>query len=539
MYRFLLIAVLLNIHSLRSQAQPKPKLIVGFVVDQMRWDYLHRYKDRYSKGGFNRIMQKGFSYENAHIPYTPAVTAAGHTCIYTGSVPSIHGIVGNDWIDKEINGYMYCASDRTVNSVGTHSTQGKMSPRNMLSTTVGDELRLSNNMRSKVYGVALKDRGAILPAGHSANASYWFDDSTGNWISSTYYMNQLPAWVNVFNRSRSVDSMMRSNWTSLYPMNTYLESTADEQVWEKPIYTEKTSTFPHNYSPGIGKNYYSFRQSPYGNTYTLNFAKELIRNEKLGSGTATDMLCVSLSSTDYIGHRFGPNSIEVEDTYLRLDKDLENFLNYLDRTLGVNNYLFFLSADHGAPNVPDLMKANRMPGGNLYSYGLPPVLNKLLNEKFGVNNLVRAIYEYQVYLDNRKIDSLKLDDMAIRNEIVQFLLSQPEVVNAFDYKKFSEVVIPEVIREKLTNGYYYKRSGDIQFILKPQYTDVLSSGTEHGTMYAYDTHIPLVWYGWKVKAGRSSKEVYMTDIAPTLCSMMQIQMPSGSVGKPLSDITGY
>jgi predicted AlkP superfamily pyrophosphatase or phosphodiesterase len=280
------------------------------------------------------------------------------------------------------------------------------------------------------------------------------------------------------------------------------------------------------------------RQSPYGNSLTFNFSKQLIINEKLGKSPFTDMLCVSLSSTDYVGHRFGPNSIEVEDMYIRLDKDLENFLTYLDKTIGGGNYLFFLSADHGAPNVPDFMKQNKMPGGSVYSYGLSPQLNKMLLEKFGVNNLVRAVYEYQVYLDNRKIDSLKLDGPWIRNEIVQFLIKLPEVVNAFDYRLFSEVVIPLEIREKISKGFYLKRSGDIQFILKPQYTDVFSTGTEHGTMYAYDTHIPLVWFGWKIKTGKSSREVHMTDIAPTISNLLQIQMPSGSIGKPLVEITG-
>jgi len=503
----------------------------------MRWDYLHRYKERYSQGGFNRLLNKGFSYDNAHIPYIPSVTAAGHACIYTGSVPAIHGIVGNDWIDREINSYMYCASDRNVLPVGTHSMQGQMSPRNMLTTSIGDELRLSNNFRSKVFGIALKDRGGIFPAGHSANAAYWFDDSTGNWISSTYYMNSLPAWVSAINSKRSVDSMMSKDWWALFPHTSYIQSTADSQSFEKPIFTEKKSTFPHSYRSAIGKNYYSFRQSPYGNTFTLDFAKELIRNEKLGSGTFTDMLCISLSSTDYVGHRFGPNSIEAEDMYLRLDRDLENFLDYLDRNIGKGNYLFFLSADHGAPNVPDFMKKNKMPGGHLNSYSLTPVLNKMLFEKYGVQNIVRVIYEYQVYLNQLNFDSLKLDVKAIKNEIVQYLLKLPEVVNAFEFSHFNEVVLPATFKEKFAKGYFYKRSGDIQFILRPQYTDVLSAGTEHGTMYTYDTHIPLVWYGWNVKPGNTSREVQMTDIAPTICNLLKIQMPSGSIGQPLPEIT--
>ncbi|MEO8772512.1 MAG: alkaline phosphatase PafA [Ferruginibacter sp.] len=515
----------------------RPKLVVGIVVDQMRWDYLYRYFNRYGEGGFKRLVQKGFSFENTFIPYTPAVTAAGHTCLYTGSVPAIHGIVGNDWIERESGLKMYCTQDKSVSTVGSTSSQGLMSPKNMLTTTIGDELRLATNFKSRVFGIALKDRGGILPAGHSANAAYWFDDSTGNWITSTYYMNALPQWVNNFNSSRKPDSLLKNDWNLLYPLSTYDQSTADDKIYEKTFDHEKTRTFPHVYTSINNKNYFRLRQSPYGNTLTLDFAKDLIQNEKLGNSGQTDMLCVSLSSTDYIGHKSGPNSLEIEDIYLRLDKDIEKFLNYLDKTVGENNYLVFLSADHGAPQVPDFMKENKLPGGNLYSRELATELNKMCAQKYNVQvNLVQAIFEYQVYLDTKKIDSLHIDINDIKKTVVNYIKSKPEVINVFDYADFDKVIMPAQIKEKFAKGYFLKRSGDIQFILKPQYTDVLSIGTEHGTMYNYDTHIPLLWYGWKIKAGKTNRETYMTDVAPTIAAMLQIQMPNGSVGKVLEEI---
>lgn len=514
----------------------RPKLVVGFVIDQMRWDYFYRYYNRYGSGGFKRLLQKGYSFENTFIPYTPAVTAAGHSCLYTGSIPAINGIIGNDWVERSTGIRMYCSEDKSVNTVGSFSNQGQMSPKNLLVTTIGDELRLATNFRSRVFGIALKDRGGIFPAGHSANAAYWFDDSTGNWITSTYYMNKLPGWVNEYNSSRAVDSMMMKDWNLLYDRSLYDQSTADDMSYERPLYHEKTVTFPHSYRSLIGKNYYPFRQSPYGNTSTFDFAKRLIRNEKAGMNGQTDMVCISLSSTDYISHRFGPNSLEVEDTYLRLDKELEQFLTFLDTTIGKDNYLFFLSADHGAPQSPGFMSDNKLPGGNLYASELTKELNNNCLSVFGHADLVKVIFEYQVYLNTARIDSLRLDITEIKKIVINTIKSKPEVASVFDYKEFDKLVMPAKLKDKFAQGYYPKRSGDIQFILKPQYTDVLMKGTEHGTMYTYDTHIPLVWYGWKIKPGKTNREVYMTDVAPTISAMLKIQMPGGSVGQVLTEI---
>ena len=430
---------------------------------------------------------------------------------------------------------MYCTQDKSVNTVGSFSNQGQMSPKNMLATTIGDELRLATNFRSRVYGIALKDRGGILPAGHSGNAAYWFDDSTGNWISSTYYMNNLPQWVSNYNALHKTDSMMQNDWNLMYDKTVYDQSTDDDEIFEKSLLHEIKPTFPHSYKKLIGKDYYGFRASPWGNTLTIDFSKQLIENEQLGKSGQTDMLCISISSTDYIGHRFGPNSLEIEDTYLRLDKDIEAFLNYLDKKIGKDDYLLFLSADHGAPQAPDFMTENKMSGGNLNALNLTDELNKLYYKKYR-DSVVKKIYEYQIYLNNRKIDSLKLNITDIKKAFINYLKLKPEVVNAFDYAEFEQVILPLQIKEKFVMGYFHKRSGDIQIILKPQYTDVLSSGTEHGTWYNYDTHIPLVWYGWKINSGKSNREVYMTDVAPTIAAMLKIQMPNGSVGKVLSEI---
>ena len=519
---------------------PKPKLVVGLVIDQMRWDYLYRYSNLYGPNGFKRLLSQGFSCENTMIPYTPTVTGTGHTCIYTGSVPAIHGIVANDWIDQQTGIFMYCAKDTTVMPVGTSSIkEGQMSPRNMLSNTIGDELKLATNFKSKVIGIALKDRGGIFPAGHSANAAYWFDNKTGNWITSTYYTNELPAWVQKYNNRRVADSLMKKDWNLLYDKSKYTQSTEDDMPFEKVLESDKSRVFPHKYQSIIeSRDYDQFRPSPYGNTFTFQFAKEAIRNEKLGMGNVTDMLCISVSSTDNIGHKFGPNSLEAEDTYLRLDIEIASFLTYLDNTLGKNNYLLFLSADHGAPQIGNYLKQEKkyFTAGALNSNSLIKNINKLCLEKFGADSLVKKLYDYQLYLDHAKINAAAIDHKALKKFIVENLKLIPEVWNAYDVEDFAQVILPPVIREKISNSYYFRRSGDIQYFYKAQYTDYTDSGIEHGAWYPYDSHIPLVWFGWNIKPGKLNRETYMTDIAPTIAAMLQIQMPNGCVGKVITEV---
>lgn len=546
MRRLLLSLLLLN--SLFGTAQKstpandklaRPKLVVGLVIDQMRWDYLYRYYDRYSNDGFKRLLNLGFACENTMIPYVPTVTAAGHTCIYTGSVPSIHGIVANDWIERKNESFMYCSRDTSVKAVGTKADywSGKMSPKNLLTNTIGDELRLATNFHSKVIGIALKDRGGILPAGHSANAAYWFDDSTGNWISSTYYLTELPKWVQQYNSLRKQDSLMKNDWALLYPQLTYTQSTSDDNWYEKVLESDGKRTFPHSYKSVIGsRNFNTFRASPYGNTYTLDFAKTTIANEKLGLGTETDMLCVSLSSTDYIGHRFGPNSLEAEDTYLRLDKDIADFLNYLDKTVGKNNYLLFLSADHGSPQLANYLKEKKYDAGTYPNDSLIVDLNRVCKEKFGAGGIAKKIYDYQLYLDMIKVDSLKLDRKQVKQVLVNYLKSLDRVWTAYDVEDFSTVTLPVKLKERLSNSYYFRRSGDIQLFYKAQYTDYTTTGLEHGAWYAYDTHIPLLFYGWNIKPGKLYRETYMTDIAPTISALLKIQMPNGCVGKVIEEV---
>ncbi len=517
----------------------RPKLVVGLVIDQMRWDYLYRYSDLYGINGFKRLLREGFSAENTIIPYTPTVTAAGHTCIYTGSVPAIHGIVANDWVERETGARMYCATDTSVMPVGSNSMwEGQMSPRNMLVNSIADELRLATNFRSKVIGIALKDRGGIFPAGHSANAAYWFDDRTGQWITSSYYMKELPPWVLQYNRRRVPDSLMRTEWNLLYDRSKYIQSTGDDMSWERLLESDKKRTFPHSYASVIGSSRYDpLRSSPYGTVYTFDFAKEIIRNERMGQSGETDMLCVSISSTDYIGHRYGPNSLEAEDMYLRLDKEIASFLNYLDQAFGKGNYLLFLSADHGAPNAAGFLLENKyLNAGTLSSDEMRKRMNQFLKGKLGDSSLVKRIFDFQAYLDIKRIDSLGLNLKEVKKELVNYLKAQKEIWNAFDEEDLMSAILPPVVKEKISNSYYFRRSGDVQYFYKPQYVEGPANGVEHGAWYPYDSHIPCVFFGWGVKPGRTYRETSMADITPTIASMLRIQMPSGCIGKAITEL---
>jgi predicted AlkP superfamily pyrophosphatase or phosphodiesterase len=514
----------------------RPKLVVGMVIDQMRWDYLYRYYSRYSAGGFKRLINEGFSAENTFIPYTPTYTACGHASIYTGSVPAINGIVGNDWYDRSINRNMYCAEDSTVSTVGSNTTAGKMSPKNLLVTTITDELRLATNFQSKVIGISLKDRGSIMPAGHSANAAYWYDGGTGDWITSTHYMSKLPTWLEDYNKIKLANKFYDKNWNTLYPIETYTQSTSDNKPYEGKARGEETPSFPHPLKLYVGKNYDMIRSTPYGNTMTLDLAKLAILSEDLGKGPSTDFLAVSCSSTDYVGHQYGPNSIEAEDTYLRLDKDVEDFFNYLDKTVGKGNYLFFLSADHGAAHVPGFMAENKLPGGLFSDSKVVKSLNTAIEDQFRVKRAIITSSNSQFYFDHKAIRNAKADFNAIKMMAIEALRDEDEVLDAVDLSKLSTETLPAEIKKMVTNGYYGKRSGDIYYILKSNYFGGGKTGTTHGSWNSYDSHIPCVFMGWNVKPGKTNKTHYMTDISATLAAMLHIQMPSGCIGEPITEL---
>ena len=516
-----------------AAAIERPKLVVGIVVDQMRWDYLYRYQKRYTDGGFKRLLGEGFSCENTMIPYVPSVTAIGHTCIYTGSVPSIHGIAGNNFVKDGKK--VYCTDDDSVKPVGTTSEAALMSPRNLWVSTIGDEMKIASNGRAKVVGVALKDRASILPAGHNPNGAFWFDDQTGCFITSSYYMDRLPKWVEAFNDKRLPEQYLSQKWNTLYPKNTYTESTTDENEYENGIREGVKATLPLNL-PELYKKYgYGIiRNTPFGNSLTLDMAKAAIDGEQLGADDETDLLTVSCSSTDYIGHQVGTHAIETEDTYLRLDKAIADFLAYLDSKVGKGNYLVFLSADHGAMNNAAFLQDRRIPAGSWDASATAKKLNHVLAKEYPeAGDIVKTVMNYQVFFNRDVIKSKQLDFDNIKQTVVNVLKEDPSVLYACDMAKASTESIPEEVKFRIINGYNRERSGDVVIILKPNFYAHGMKGTDHGAWNSYDTHIPLVFMGWGIKHGATTKQTFMTDIAPTIAAMLHVQAPNGCVGKAI------
>ena len=528
-----------NAQKSKATSIERPKLVVGLVVDQMRWDFLYRYYEKYGNDGFKRLLNQGYSLNNVHINYIPTYTAIGHTTIYTGTVPAIHGIAGNDWFDKTTGKNVYCTGDDSVTPVGTTSTKvGSHSPKNLWSTTIADELLLATNFQAKVVGVSLKDRASILPAGHNPTGAYWFDDTTGNFVTSSYYKNELPKWVNDFNSQKVGEQLVKNGWNTLLPIAQYTESSLDNSPWEGLQGSSKTPTFPYsNLAADYKAKKGDIRSTPFGNTLTLKIAEAAIKGEQLGADAITDFLAVNLASTDYAGHKFGPNSIEVQDVYLRLDRDLAEFFNYLDQSVGRDQYTVFLSADHGGAHAKGFMDEHKMPTG---FYGEDnKEFNKMLNDTFKVDQLITKITNNQIYLDDQLMADNKLDAEQVKQHVIDIFNKDQSVLFAVDMKKAGSSSIPEPIKTRIVNGYNWQRSGDIQVIYHDSWLPSYSKlGTTHGSWNSYDSHIPLIFMGWGIKNGESNAAYSMTDIAPTLAALLHVQFPSGNIGNPIVEVIG-
>jgi len=482
----------------QSQFGERPKLVVGIVVDQMRWDYLSRYYDQFTDGGFRRLIDKGYSCNNCLINYLPTVTAIGHTSAYTGTTPALHGICGNNfYIDGRKT---YCTDDTTVNVVGTdNQKKGQMSPRNLLATTIGDQLRLHTDFRSKVIGVSYKDRAAILPAGRSANGAYWLDTKNVQFITSTYYMTELPAWAKQYNQ--------------------LLKKNKEAQKLGKDI--------------GL---------SPICGTVTTDMAIAALKGEQLGRGEATDMLCVSYSQTDVIGHEYGTRGERTDAAYLTLDKDLGRLLSALDEQVGEGNYLVFLTADHGGAHNYKFMQDHKLSAGKWLDPDMREGVEAAIAKKLGnTKPVVAAEIDFRYFLDRQSIAEQGLDYEQVKAAAIEWLRQAPNVCYVIDFEHAADAAVPPVIRDRALLGYHPRRSGDIIVVADPGYYTYGSwsspVGTTHGSWNPYDAHIPLLFMGWKVEHGATSREVHITDIAATVCQLLHIQQPNACIGEAITEIT--
>ena len=518
------------------QAQERPKLVVGIVVDQMKMEYLYRFSDDFSANGFKRLMNKGYVFHNAHFNYMPTYTAPGHASIYTGTTPSVNGIVGNEWFSRKLGKSMYCTDDASVKTIGEGSEkEGAMSPKNLLSTTITDELRLGTNFNGKVIGMSLKDRGAILPAGHFANWAFWFS-STGAFISSTFYGEKLPDWVTQFNNEKNYLPYINKGWSLLKPVADYNESLPDDNPYEGKLYNCEKPVFPYNLKEMYDKNDAGvMRSTPFGNNLLDDFAKKAIEKEALGKDNVTDFLTVSFSSTDYVGHILGPRSMELQDTYLRLDLTIADFLDYLDKTVGKDNYLLFLTADHACAENAAHLKDHKYDVKNIPSKDIFKSLKEFSTTAFGVN-LVVEYSNFNVYLNKELIKTKGLELVNVKQDFKAFLMSQEQVKKVYTEEDILASTGNDFYLNFIANGYDVTQNGDLVVLDKPGYIEYGATGTSHGTPYAYDTHAPLLFYGWKIKPGESFDKKEITQIAPTLALKLKIEMPNGTESKVLEEV---
>ncbi|OUS13947.1 alkaline phosphatase [Nonlabens dokdonensis] len=515
-----------------------PKLVVGIVVDQMRFDYLTRFKSRYGNGGFNRLIENGFQLTNNHYNFVPTYTAPGHASIYTGTSPMNHGIIGNNWYDKFENKVIYNASDNDYESVGSSNDDGKMSPRRMLTTTVTDQLELHTQGKAKVIGVSIKDRGAILPAGHAADAAYWFEGGdAGNFISSTFYMQELPQWVKDFNALKKADDYL-SSWNTMYPIESYVASGTDRNAFEKPPRGKETAVFPYDLNKlrSQNGNYSLIKSTPYGNSIVADFAIEALKKESLGKDAITDFLAISFSSTDYIGHQYGVNSIEIEDTYLRLDQEIERLLMTLDQEVGKSNYTVFLTADHGAVNNPAYLQSNRINAGYFDRAAFRDQLEEALKSQYGSVDLISNISNGQIFLKRDTILKNNLSAKAVEDFIAYTIIDYKHIDKVYTRNALMSGAMQDGTGKLIQNGFHHKRSGDVIYVLEPAVISYSKTGSTHGSSQSYDTHVPLLFYGNGIKKGSSNARTEIIDIAPTISSLLGISFPNGATGNPIKEI---
>ncbi len=504
----------------QSPAPKKPKLVLAVVVDQFRYDYLLRFRNDY-KAGFARILEHGAVFTDAHHEHFPTVTAIGHSTFLSGATPSLSGIVGNSWYDRESGKEVTSVSDSATELLGGEPGKSGSSPNRLIQSTVGDELKMDGK-GVKVIGVSIKDRSAILPAGHMADGAYWFDGATGNWVSSTYYFKDLPQWVKDYNASRPADKYLGAAWL---PFDA------------KPGSAEPYKTMASQPGPRF---YSALEATPFGNDLIEDMAEHAIAAEHLGKHPGTDILTVSFSSNDYVGHALGPDSPEVHDISVLTDRILGKLLDYVDAQTGADNVLFVMTADHGVTPVPEVNRARKMPGGRIVEKDLLGAIQQALVAEFGDGKWILGHSGPVPYLNYDLMAEKKLDPAVVEEAAAETLRHLPHIFRVYTRAELLTGRVPEdYVSRDLRNGFFWKRSGDL-FIIPDAYYFVDESangrGTSHGTPFNYDTHVPVIFMGSMIKPGKYDAPVAVNDIAPTLSEILEIEEPSGSVGRVLTEM---
>lgn len=518
-----------------SQSSETPKLIVGIVVDQMRFDYLTRFDKYFGVDGFNRLLNEGINFTYAHYNYVPTNTAPGHASIYTGTTPFFHGIIANDWFDRTKDEKVSSVQDTSFKSIGVPTNEGQRSPNKLLANTITDQLKIATNGKSRVISISIKDRASILPGGHSADLALWYSNETGKFITSNYYMKNLPKWVDFFNNLRLPDKYINKVWNLSLPASDYLISFPDESDYENDLFNEGRTSFPHSLKNVSGKSKYSaLIKTPFGNQLVLELAKAVIINEALGKNSFPDFLTISFSSTDYIGHEYGPNSVEVEDTYIKLDRQIAELLSSLDKLVGKGNYLLFLTADHAVMESPGYLKKLNINGENFESKLLNDSLRSFAEKEYNNENIIQNCSNRQVFLNYKLMRDEKLNPEDVENNLKVYLLNTfPQIALVLTRNELSDKIADRTTNNLILNGFNFKRSGDIAFEFEPNIIPDHKKGSTHGSIYNYDTHVPMIFFGWHIPHQVVNTPVYSVDIAPTISNLIGINEPNACMGIPL------
>jgi predicted AlkP superfamily pyrophosphatase or phosphodiesterase len=519
----------------------KPKLVIGIVVEQLRYDQLERLKDRLGDNGIRRLLNEGTYFKNASYNYMLTQSAPGHATIASGTEPSFHGINSDSWYMPLRNEMIYCTQDNTVLPVGGSFESGLHSPSNLLASTFSDELEMASNGKAKVFSVGLKESSAILSAGHSATGVYWYDNVTGTWMSSTWYMDSLAAWVNDFNALRLSDAYLNNPWTLLKQKEDYFDCLPDSNSFETGF--NGVNYFPYDLrklsTKGLvnsKRDYSLLRETPFGNSFTGDFAIRLIKEEGLGKDDITDFLAICFSSTDNIGHRFGPSSTETADAIFRLDRDVEQLLNYLNDSIGKKNYLVYFTSAHGISEIPSVLEKSRIPTGYFKQNQALQLLKSYLNAVYGQGDWVKGYYEKQIFLNRTLIEDAKVPLEDIQKKVSRFLVQFSGVASAYPYTAFEANDFSNGHLKRIVNNFTPQRSGDIIITLNPGWVEKSDYVTNHNSPYEYDSHIPLIWYGWTINRASVSRKVNMTDIAATLSSLCKVPYPNACTGEPMNEL---
>ncbi|TFH39204.1 MAG: alkaline phosphatase family protein [Bacteroidia bacterium] len=522
----------------------KPKLVIAIVIDQFRYDYIDKFWDKFSEGGFRRLINEGTFCKNASYDYFFTQSAPAHATLSTGTDPRFHGIIADNWYLPLRNEIIYCTSDSEVDPVGGSFERGLHSPVNLSPSTFGDELKLSTNGLSKVFGIGMKDYAAILSAGHAADGAYWFDDKTGTWMSSTHYIDSLPSWVNNFNSLKLPETYLDNEWNTLLPPDSYTTCLPDTNKYETGI--DGRSVFPYDIkkiSKGK-KGGFSAREPdfsilttiPAGNTYTTDFAIRLIDEENLGEDEFTDFLSVSYSVLDELAHIFGPSSVEMADAILRFDLELSHFIDYIIDQVGKKNVLIYLTSAHGVAEIPEVLADKKIPAGHFKQNQALTLLKSYLNVIYGEGNWVKGYYEKQIYLNHTLIEDARIPLEEIQTTAARFITQFTGVSAAVSGIVIANNDFTRGYFGKMRNSYDPGRSGDIIINLKPGWVENGTWVTNHNSVYEYDAHVPLVWYGWTVNRSSITRRVNMNEVAATLSSLCKIQVPNACTGDPMIEL---